>query len=50
VLAPTETELDAATKQIERAAGQAGCETRVLFGRQMQAFIAAGLPVGRYTL
>ncbi|MGH3265228.1 MAG: SCO6880 family protein [Trebonia sp.] len=50
VSAPTETVLDAATKQIERAAGQAGCETRVLFGRQMQAFIAAGLPVGRFTL
>lgn len=50
VSAATEAGLDAATKQIERAAGQAGCETRVLFGRQMQAFIAAALPVGRFTL
>ncbi len=50
VSAPTEADLDAATKQIERAAGQAGCETRVLFGRQAQAFIAAALPVGRFTL
>ena len=49
VSAPTEADLDAATKQIERAAGQAGCETRVLFGRQAQAFIAAALPVGRFT-
>jgi hypothetical protein len=50
VSAPSETELDAATKQIERAAGQSGCETRVLYGRQMQAFTAAALPVGRFTL
>lgn len=50
VSAATETDLDAATKQIERAAGQAACETRVLFGRQAQAFIAAALPVGRFTL
>jgi hypothetical protein len=50
VSAATETDLDAAAKQIERAAGQAGCETCVLFGRQAQAFIAAALPVGRFTL
>ena len=50
VTAESEQKLDAATKQIERAAGQAGCETRALFGRQMQAFIAAALPVGRMTL
>jgi len=50
VSAATETELDAATKRIERAASHASCETRVLFGRQAQAFIAAALPVGRFTL
>lgn len=50
ISAATETELDAATKRIERAASQAACETRVLFGRQAQAFIAAALPVGRFTL
>ncbi len=50
ISAATETELDAATKRVERAASQAGCETRVLFGRQAQAFVAAALPVGRFTL
>jgi hypothetical protein len=50
VSAASERELDAATKQIERAASQAGCETRVMFGRQTQAFLAAALPVGRFTL
>lgn len=50
ISAATETELDAATKRIERAASQAGCETRVLFGRQGQAFLAAALPMGRFTL
>jgi hypothetical protein len=50
VSAASERELDAATKQIERAASQAGCETRVMFGRQTQAFLAAALPVVRFTL
>jgi len=50
ITAPDETELDAATKRVERAAGQAGCEVRALFGRQAQAFVAAALPIGRYTL
>jgi len=50
ISAPTEAELDAATKRIERAASQAACETRVLYGRQAQAFVVAALPVGRFTV
>ncbi|HEY1713108.1 MAG TPA: SCO6880 family protein [Solirubrobacteraceae bacterium] len=49
VTAATETQLEIATKQIDRAASHAGCETRVLFGCQAQGFIAAALPVGRFT-
>lgn len=49
VTARSEEELDAATRQVERAASQAGCETRVLYGQQSQAFVAA-LPLGRSTL
>jgi Putative type VII ESX secretion system translocon, EccE len=50
VSASEEDQLDLATKQIERAAGQAGCETRVLYGRQAQAFAVAALPTGTSTL
>ena len=50
ISAESEDELDAATKRAERAAGQVGCEVRTLFGRQGQAFLAAALPLGRYTL
>ena len=49
VTAETEDELEAAARQVERAASQAGCETRVLWGRQSQGFNAA-LPLGRSTL
>jgi hypothetical protein len=47
VSAPTEAELESAVSSIERAAGQAGCETRVLYGQQSQAFLAAALPLAR---
>ncbi len=47
VSAPTEGDLEAAVASIERAAGQAGCETRVLFGQQSQGFLAAALPLAR---
>lgn len=48
VTAETEDQLRAATRQIERAATQSGCETRPLYGRQQQGFNAA-LPIGRST-
>lgn len=47
VSAPNEADLEAAVASIERAAGQAGCETRVLFGQQSQGFLAAALPLAR---
>jgi hypothetical protein len=50
ITAASEEELDAAARQVERAAGQAGCETRTLYGRQSQAFAVAALPIGRHTL
>jgi hypothetical protein len=40
-------ELDAAVAQIEQAAIQCECETRLLVGQQTQAFAAAALPLGR---
>jgi len=40
-------ELRSAVKQVERAASQAVCETRVLYGQQAQGFVTAGLPLGR---
>lgn len=42
--------LRAAVKQVERAANQCACETRVLYGQQAQAFVVGALPVGRSTL
>jgi hypothetical protein len=47
VTASTEDELAAAVSQIQRAANQAACETRVLYGQQAQAFVAAALPFAR---
>jgi hypothetical protein len=47
VTALTKDRLDAAVSQIERAATQCGCETRVLYGQQSQAFTVAALPLGR---
>ena len=47
VTAPDKPGLDAAVSQIEQAAIQCECETRLLVGQQSQAFIAAALPLGR---
>jgi hypothetical protein len=49
VTAPTPDALEAAVANITRAAAQATCEVRPLYGRQMQGFIAAALPLGRTT-
>ena len=49
VTTPTAEALDAAVATITRAAAQASCEVRPLYGRQMQGFIAAALPLGRTT-
>ena len=50
VTAPGLDELRAAVKQVERAANQALCETRVLYGQQAQGFVTAALPLGRSAL
>jgi hypothetical protein len=47
VSASSEAGLTAAVALIERSAGQSGCETRVLYGRQSQGFVVAALPLGR---
>jgi hypothetical protein len=47
VTAPTREQLDAARAAVARAAGQAACEARPIYGRQAQAFILAGLPLAR---
>jgi hypothetical protein len=47
VTAPTREQLEAARAAVARAAGQAACEARVVYGRQAQAFILAGLPLAR---
>lgn len=47
VTAPTRDSLAAAVSAVELAAISAGCETRVVFGRQSQAFTVAALPLGR---
>jgi hypothetical protein len=47
VTAPDLDSLTAAVATIERAATQAGCETRILYGQQAQAFTVAALPLGR---
>jgi hypothetical protein len=47
VTAPDLDALTSAVSSIERAATQAGCETRVLYGQQAQAFTVAALPLGR---
>ena len=49
VTAPSRPELTGAVAQIERAATAAACETQVVYGAQAQAFVAARLPLGRYT-
>ena len=47
VTAPTPSALDAAREAITRAAAQAACEVRPLYGRQAQAFVLAALPLAR---
>ena len=47
VTAGTKEELDSALSQIQRAATQCGCETRLLLGQQARAFTAAALPLAR---
>jgi hypothetical protein len=47
VTANSEEGLTAAVALMERSAGQSGCETRVLYGRQSQGFVVAALPLGR---
>jgi len=47
VTAGSEEGLTQAVALMERAAGQSGCETRVLYGRQSQGFVVAALPLGR---
>jgi hypothetical protein len=47
VTAPSRHELSAAVSQVEQAAGQATCETRILYGRQAQGFVVSALPFAR---
>lgn len=47
ITAPTRGELTAAVAATERSANQCGCETRILFSQQAQAFTVAALPLGR---
>jgi hypothetical protein len=47
VTAPDKDALDAAIADVEQAAIQCECETRLLVGQQSQAFVAAALPLGR---
>ncbi len=47
ITARTRDELANAVASAERAATQCGCECRILYGQQAQAFAVAGLPLGR---
>ena len=47
VTAATREALASAVAQVERAATQCCCETRVLYGQQARAFLAAALPLAR---
>jgi hypothetical protein len=47
VTAPTMAALDSARAVIIRAAAQAACEVRPLYGRQAQGFVLAALPLAR---
>jgi hypothetical protein len=47
ITASTLDELTASVAATQRAANQCGCETRVLYSRQAQAFTVAALPLGR---
>ncbi len=47
VTAPTLESLEAARSVITRAASQAACEVRPLYGRQLQGFVLGALPLAR---
>ena len=47
VTASSEEGLTQAVALIERSAGQSGCETRRLYGRQSQGFVVGAFPLGR---
>ncbi len=47
VTAPSKLELDSAVSSITRATGQALCDVRPLYGRQMQGFLVGALPLAR---
>jgi hypothetical protein len=47
ITASSRDELSVAVAAAQRAATQCGCETRVLYGQQAQAFAVAALPLGR---
>jgi hypothetical protein len=47
ITANTRDELTSAVAATQRAATQCGCDTRLLFGQQAQAFTVAALPLGR---
>jgi len=47
VTADSEEGLTQVVALIERSAGQSGCETRILYGRQSQGFVVGALPLGR---
>lgn len=47
VTAPSREALEVATGVIRRAASQAVCEVRPLYGRQLQGFIVGALPLAR---
>jgi hypothetical protein len=47
ITAPTKDQLDAAVSQLQRAATQSGCETRILLGQQARSFASAALPLAR---
>ncbi len=49
VTANTADALEAAVATVARAGAQASCDVRLLYGRQMQGFIAAALPLARTT-
>jgi hypothetical protein len=49
VTAPGPEALEAAVGTVKRAAAQACCEVRPVYGRQMQAFVSAALPLARST-
>lgn len=47
VTAPTRSALEAAQATITRAAAQAACEVRPVYGNQLQSFVLAALPFAR---